>query len=265
MDVHLHSRYSLDSIMDMETAVLKCIELGHRIISFTEHVDIDFPGYGDKFDVDFEGYFKEVDRLQARYPVIKILKGVEAGVTHDTVCDVRSRINGYSFDYIVLSDHLIYGEDPYSDPSIYLKHEKKSIYADYLKDIYSLMIEYKDFDSLGHYDYITRYSVYEDPNLMYSDFQDLFDAILELLARNNKALELNTRTYDEHTYGKRIFDPMILKRFKELGGKYICLGSDSHNMEFIGFRFEYFKQLVKEAGFEGLAYFEDRTPHIMKL
>jgi histidinol-phosphatase (PHP family) len=265
MDVHLHSRYSLDSIMDMETAVLKCIELGHTIIAFTEHVDIDFPGYGDKFDVDFESYFKEIDRLQVKYPQIHILKGVEAGVTADTLCEVRKHIERYCFDYIVLSDHIIYGEDPYSDPSIYLKYEKKMIYADYLKDVYSLMVGYKDFDTLGHYDYITRYSVYEDPNLMYEDFQDLFDAILDFLAKNNKALELNTRTYDEHTYGKRIFDPMILKRFKELGGKYICLGSDSHNKEFIGFKFDYFSRLIKEAGFEGITYFKKRRPYIMKL
>ena len=42
-DFHLHSLFSGDSEADMEQMIQKAISLGLKDISFTEHMDLDFP------------------------------------------------------------------------------------------------------------------------------------------------------------------------------------------------------------------------------
>lgn len=265
MDLHLHSRYSLDSDMDMEIAVCRCVSYGYAAVSFTDHVDLDYPGYGNQFNVDFDDYFNKVNLLQKKYSAINILRGVEAGVTADNLENVKRYLSKYRFDYIILSEHIVLGEDPYSKPDIYYKHEKKVLYKLYLEDIYKNMSIYRDFDTLGHYDYITRYAIYEDPDISYVDYKNEFDNIFSYIIKNDKALEINTRTYDEKRYGIRNFDFSILKAYKSMGGKYICLGSDAHDENSIGYKFDLFKNLIKEAGFDQLTYFKDRKPILVKI
>ena len=105
MDLHLHSDISLDSMMDMGSAIKRCCDLGYMVTAFTEHVDIDFPGYGDKFNFDIPEYFKKIDSFRTRFPEIEILKSVEIGITEDTLDEAKEYINKYDFDYILFSDH----------------------------------------------------------------------------------------------------------------------------------------------------------------
>ena len=48
-DMHVHSKLSTDSSLDMEEAVVKAINLGLTGIAFTDHLDIDFTDYEDEF------------------------------------------------------------------------------------------------------------------------------------------------------------------------------------------------------------------------
>jgi histidinol-phosphatase (PHP family) len=264
MDIHLHSRFSLDSDMDMASAIRKSISSGYSRIAFTDHVDLDYPGYGNGFNVDFADYFNRIDDLQKIYTGIEILKGVEAGVTAGTLDNVRDYLSGYGFDYVILSEHIVLGEDPYTRPDLYYDHDKNELYRQYLNDLYNNMLKYEDFDTLGHYDYITRYSVYDDPNITYELYKEEFDRIFAFIVSNNKAFEVNTRTYDGSRYGPRKFDQKILKAYKDHGGKYVCLGSDAHNESSIGYKFDQFKQIIMDAGFSGLTYFRKRKAVIEK-
>lgn len=265
MDFHIHSDISLDSMMNMESAIIRCRELGYKVIAFPEHVDIDFPGYGDKFNFDILGYFKKIDLYRTKFPDMEILKSVELGVTKDTLDEAKKYISKYDFDYVIFSDHIILNEDPYSNNSIYLKYSKEQLYKKYFTDIYENMKRYDDFDTLGHYDYITRYAGYIDSSIYYDQFSDEFDNILTYLAENNKCLEIDTRTYNEIKYGILNFDINILKKYKELGGKYICLGSDAHDVSEIGYKFDLFKEFLRETGFEHLTYYKNRKPNMLKI
>ena len=101
--------------------------------------------------------------------------------------------------------------------------------------------------------------------MYYEQFSVEFDNIFSYLADNNKCLEINTRTYNEKKYGKLNFDINILKRYKELGGKYVCLGSDAHDISQIGYKFDYFKEILKDNGFDEVTYFKNRKPNMLYL
>jgi len=88
------------------------------------------------------------------------------------------------------------------------------------------------FDSLAHIDYICRYNSYPDPNLHYRDFPDLWDELFSILARKEKALEINTRRLMISGAQESLFE--LSKRFRELGGRYVTIGSDAHIPHSVG-------------------------------
>ena len=69
------------------------------------------------------------------------------------------------------------------------------------------------------------------------------------------SFEINTSTYL-----KKNFDIKILKRYKELGGELITLGSDAHNLDIIAKNFKLYSQIIKDCGFKYLFSFKDGKP-----
>ena len=115
-----------------------------------------------------------------------------------------------------------------------------------------------DFDIMGHYDYVARYAPYPQESIFYNDFSDIFDEILKYLAENGKALEINTKTYQDYKGRTPVLDKNILLRFREFGGEAISLGSDSHDPVRPGDKFERYAGFIRNAGFRFIAHFENR-------
>ena len=82
--------------------------------------------------------------------------------------------------------------------------------------------------------------------------------MLGYLAREGKALEINTKSYQDYKGRTPELDKNILLRYKELGGEVISLGSDSHNPGRVGDKFGFYSELIKSLGFKYLAHFEER-------
>jgi histidinol-phosphatase (PHP family) len=85
------------------------------------------------------------------------------------------------------------------------------------------------------------------------------------LAQEGKAIEINTKTYRNHKGYTPTLDTEILKRFRELGGECISLGSDSHEEWRLGENFERFAEVVKNCGFKRLVYFKERKPQFYNI
>ena len=87
------------------------------------------------------------------------------------------------------------------------------------------------------------------------DFKPKFQAIFKTLIAKNKVLELNTTRLDDETSFKNMVE--IYSYYRELGGKYITLGSDSHKIEHIGRNFEKLYKFLKKTKLTP-CYFKDR-------
>ena len=134
----------------------------------------------------------------------------------------------------------------------------KTAYGHYLETALEEMAWLGDFDIFGHYDYVARYAPYQECSILYKDFPDILDGILKYLAENGKALEINTKTYQEYNGRTPVLDRDIFLRFKEMGGEAISLGSDSHNPERVGENFLRFSAFIESCGFRYTAHFKSR-------
>ncbi len=262
-DNHNHSQFSFDGWRtSMESSVASAAGKGLGGICFTDHCDFASPemGFEDplKEVFDVEAQQGEIDRLRKLSPGIKILKGIEVGVNRKCREQLAEMLERHEFDQIIASVHYVDGMDPFKG-EYYSGRGWKESYSYYLELLWEEMRWLGDrFDIMGHYDYIVRYAPYEKTGILYRDFADLLDQMLKYLAENGKALEINTKTYQDFNGRTIIQDPDILKRYKELGGEIISLGSDSHFAKDVGFNFPHHAEYIESMGFRYIAHYENR-------
>ena len=272
-DTHNHSQFSFDGGgTSVEESVRSAVEKGLGGICFTDHCDYFVPKMKEEFEpivnevFDVKAQQAEIDRVgglvsegafgrNARK--FKVLKGIEIGLEENSRDLNRNLLAAQNFDQVIASVHYLEDTDPYFGP-YYKGKNWKEAYGRYLETLLREMKRLEDFDIMGHFEYMVRYAPYPQESILYRDFPGLIDEILRYLIENGKGLEINTKSY--RTYGLRTpqLDREILIRYMELGGDIICLGSDSHKADQVGFKFDYFAQYVKMFGFRRLGLFEGR-------
>lgn len=263
-DCHVHSSFSGDSNMDCNDAINTAINLGLQGISFTDHLDYDYPDYDDVFLIDFDKYSAAIDKLKDDYNGrIKVLKGLEAGIQPHVIESTLNVINGYDFDIVIASVHVVDKLDLHNGDFCKSKTQREA-YTRYLEEVLQTVTSFQNFDIIGHLDLIRRYGCYDNKSLSYSDYSDLIDAILKQIIKMGKGIEVNSSGFRYN-----LFSPMpdfsIVKRYKELGGEIICTSSDAHSTGHIGYKFDYLKEMLLNSGFTYTAHFEQRKPVFSKL
>lgn len=261
-DYHMHSNHSGDSDESMESMILKGIELGFENICFTEHHDIDFP-YDEvtpegTFELNTDSYLYELLGLRNKYAdKINVLFGVELGIQSHLKRELALYAKAYDFDYIIASKHILEGKDPYYIENFEGRSDEE-IYRKYFTDMLNDLKAFNNFDVLGHLDYIVRYGKSKDAEYSYSKYQDVIDPILDKLIDMEKGLEINTGGLRD---GLKEPNPCVdvLKRYHELGGEIITIGSDAHEAKNIGYEFARAKDILLECGFKYYSTFEKRV------
>jgi histidinol-phosphatase (PHP family) len=262
-DYHVHSSFSSDSDTPMEAMIEKAISLGMTRICFTDHMDYDFPKkYELTFQFDVDDYFEKLDRLSERYKDrIRVLKGIELGMMTHLGERYDKLLSDYPFDFVIASTHLIDGIDPYYAEFWENRTSKEGLQR-YFDSILENIACFQNFDVYGHLDYISRYAPDKGSGFVMEDFQEVIDRILKALISYGKGIEVNTAGYK---YGMGHPNPHedIIRRYLELGGTVLTIGSDGHMPEHFAYDFERAERVLKELGVSGYSVFEKRKAMIV--
>ena len=88
--------------------------------------------------------------------------------------------------------------------------------------------------------------------------------ILKTVISDGKGIEINTSS---HRYGLRDLTPSvaILRLYRELGGRILTIGSDSHRKEHLGAFIKDTMEEAKKLGFENICTFDRMRPIPHKL
>lgn len=263
-DYHMHSDFSGDSDSAMEIMIKKGISLGLPTICFTEHQDWDYPYNSAEFSVDTPAYLECLKKLKEKYKNdITILFGVELGLQPHLGDIYRNYINQYPFDFVIGSSHLVNGVDPYF-PDFFSDRTEQEAYMEYFQSILINIDHFKEFDVYGHIDYVVRYGPNQNKYYSYKKYQDILDQILLKIIQIQKGIEINTAGFK---YGLGHPNPHedIIKRYRELGGEIITVGSDAHKPEHIAYEFDKVAPILKACGFQYYTVFKNRKPEFIKL
>ncbi len=267
-DYHLHTSHSGDSTTPMEQMIQKGIALGLTDLCFTEHMDYDFPdtegGPGSTFLLNTDSYLYDFIRYKETYADrIRLHFGVELGLQPQLSAKNSRYVHAYDFDFVIGSSHVVGGKDPYY-PSFYEGRAEESAYREYFECILANIKKYTNFDVYGHLDYIVRYGPNKNREYSYTKYRDIIDEILETLIENEKGIELNTGGYLADL-GAPNPCADILKRYRELGGEIVTVGSDAHSPAHIGTHFEEAHELLKACGFRYYCIYEKRIAEFVLL
>lgn len=253
-DTHVHTTFSTDCQMNIERAIERAKALNTGIV-ITDHMDLNYPDKG-KFRFDIDEYFNQY----SKYRNDQVLLGLEMGMATDYIEENKEIEKKYDFDYIIGSVHMVDDVDVYQE-IFYKEKSKRQAYEQYFRSILDCVKSYHFVDSIGHIDYIARYAKFSDTEIYYKEFSDSIDEILKEIINKGKAIELNTRRIGNKTSAQELMN--IYKRYAELGGKIITIGSDAHNVESIGKNFDIAREMVDLCGLK-IVYYNQRKPEYIK-
>ena len=116
---------------------------------------------------------------------------------------------------------------------------------------------YHNYSVLGHMDLITRYD--KAGTYPFEKLKPLLTEILRTVIADGKGIEINTSS---QRYGLTDLTPSrdILKLYRELGGRILTIGSDSHKPEHLGAFIDETKQELKMLGFKEFCTFDKMKP-----
>lgn len=257
-DFHMHTAFSTDSESSPEEMIEEAIRRGLQTICITDHFDLDFTEPG--FLVDFDTYFPALRNLQEKYRAyIDVRIGAEFGLQPHLSDAFREIAGKYPFDFIIGSLHVIDGMDPYRRKYFEGKTDEEAYRRAFECTIENIRA-IADYDVLGHIDYVVRYGKHQAREYSYAKYADYLDEILRHLIENGKGLELNTAGWK---YGLDFAHPHqdVLKRYKELGGEIITIGSDGHKPEHVAYDFHKVKDYLQACGIKYYTEFRQRKPY----
>lgn len=263
-DYHMHTKYSPDSFVAMEDQVKQSILLGFDEIVMTDHHEAAAGAKEYKLQTDITDYIALFNHIKAKYKdQINLKLGAEIGYEARGQAIIEKFIESNPFEFIICSLHSLEGEDFYFG-NFFKGRTKKESYRAYFEGVKQCIQQFENFDVFGHMDFICRYGDYADKSLDYLDYQEIIDEILTLLVDRSKGIELNTsgiRYKMGHMHPR--FD--IIKRYNELGGEIITIGSDAHTTKDVGAEYDKARELLKQAGFKYFTTFTHRKPEFRKL
>jgi len=259
-DFHMHSKVSFDGKADAKDMVQAAVAAGLREICFTDHLDYDPKGLLQDCTFDTHVYNETYDDLH--HPDVIIRRGAEFGMLPDNRDTFLEDLKRRHFDFIIGSVHFAGGVDIYL-PEFWEGRTVEESERCCLEETLACVQAHDGFDVLGHITYAgkARANPVHRP-VPYDAHQDIVDEILRTLARKGIGIEINTSGMD--VCGAYLPAPEYLRRFKELGGEIVTVGSDAHNALRVG---QYCRDACRMVAdiFGYVCTFADRKPVFHKL
>ncbi len=245
-DYHVHCMFSDDSWYPPERVCADAWRLNLDEICFTDHVD-------------YDAYFPCIEALRDEWAGrLTIKRGLEFGVQVHTIGQFNALWDrwGDHLDFTLLSIHQV-GDAEFWTGEFQEGRTQEEYNRAYYQELYDVATTFEHWSVLAHLDLIKRY----DPAgiLGFPANRDLVAATLEHVIAQGKGIELNTSSV---RYGLKDSQPAeeVLRLYRDLGGKIITLGSDSHAPEHLGAYLRHCQHFLANLGFEGFCTYDRMAP-----
>ena len=268
-DYHMHSNFSEDGHNTLKEMAEGALAKGLKKICFTEHQDHGYP-VSEMFPegswmLNIDSYLYDLLKLREEYrDKLDIGFGIEIGMQESVFKENTITAKSHEFDFIIGSIHLVDNIDIY-EPVYFETRSPKEGIEQYFKTMIANIKKFQNYDVLGHIDYVVRKVPGGEAAYNTLDYKDLIDEILNIVIDNEKGIEINTSAIVKSGFTNPNPHRDIVKRYRELGGEIITIGSDAHKPEHIAGAFDVAEEVLRYAGFDYYNTFENRVAFYNKL
>jgi histidinol-phosphatase (PHP family) len=261
IDYHNHTKLCKHAEGEIYQYVEKAITLGITEMAFTDHMPLpyDFDIAHRMSEKEMDIYIRRVKQVQTQYPELKILFGIEADYYEGFEKYIEAFLNNYDFDLVIMSIHFLknWPKGSWVFNYDFPNRTFEDIYGEYLKTLIK-GIKTGLFDIVGHLDIIKT-----PGQSMIELVPDLVSEVLNTVNKKGMVLEINSSGYR-----KKINEPYpsldMLDKIKEINVP-ICVGSDSHSPQQVGFMFDDIYTSLIQNGFENFTRFEERIKSLKSI
>lgn len=275
VDIHNHCDLSSDSAASPEDMARTAFELGVKHFALTDHIEL------DEFNDGEWDYWAAIDKTRPTFEKLRaeydgrmnIYYGTEIGQAMYDLHNAEKILAEHDYDYVLGSVHRTchyehMGKIPDNE------FDRKRVMIEYWEDMLNL-VEWGKFCSLAHITFLLRFVNVDTPaglvvdkkeraQAAYDTNKAIIDEILGIIVKKDIALEANSSGYRRGLGGPMASAPFI-KRYKELGGKLITVGSDAHQPSDIAKDMDKCYALLRDLGFEEICVFEKKEPKFIKI
>ena len=262
-DCHTHSDCSPDA-SDPTMMLCECAcRLGLYALTITDHCECNVYREEEYDRSVRQSYFEARKASAVFHGRLHVRAGIELGQPMQNIEAAEDILDACDFDFTLASVHNVQGMPDFYELDYSQVDLTKTLHQ-YFDEILET-IEWGKFDSLAHLTYPWRYIVCEH-GLAIDDVQlsGRIDEVLTALIKNGKALEVNTSGLRQKL-GETMPNLQIVKRYYELGGKLVTLGSDAHRWPDVGAGMEEGMKLIRQAGFTHFALYSHHEPKLLPI
>lgn len=269
-DFHIHSTCSDDAKDSMTDMALACAKAGIGVVCFTDHFDLDDYRTGEPISDPLAVWptvlQQYAEAKAACEGIIDLRLGMELGeANHNPALAARCAAQP-ELDFVLGSTHNLRSTTDF----YYLQYQS-------LDHCYALLDTYMAellelaaldcFDCMSHIGYTRRYMLAAgyDAVITLDRYGDQLDQIYRTLIQNGRGIEINCSGFRHPGIATSIPDLPLLKRYRELGGEIITIGTDAHRLSDVGLFLREGYELLAEAGFRYVCLYRNRTPEFIKL
>ena len=250
IDGHVHTKLCHHARGEMEEYVLAAIDQDLRKLMFLEHLEVGINYFESTWltEDDFNFYHNEGTRLQEKYRhIIEIGLGIEVGYNPNFLEEIQRRLALHSWDRIGISYHFLETDSGYLNMV-----SRRQVNIDaldqfgvdkvinrYYKDLLKA-VEKLPGQVLCHIDAVLRH---HPAVIITPGHEKLIDDLLDSVAHNNMAMEVNTSGY--RIKNEPYPSLNILRRAVKRNIPLVA-GSDAHRPEDVGQHFDRLASLIEE-------------------
>ena len=266
-DYHVHSTCSPDGKMTMAQAAEAAIGAGLDEICITDHVDTIYWGTNaPRTSFDWAASRAQYREAAEKYSdKLSIKLGAELGEANLSFERAEKLLNSAEkLDFCIGSvhtcsekfDHLdLYFLEGGQSPDFYT-----AVIEDYLDSVAAIS-KWGRFHVLGHLTLPLRYlKEHLGWSMSFAAWMDRVEEIFSIIIPKGIGIECNTNRGNDPLPGAD-----ILRRYREMGGEVITLGSDAHVTKDVGCAIRERQELLRDCGFKYFTTFTGGKPEFKTL
>ncbi len=203
--------------------------------------------------------FNEINRLQEKYPQIKIRSGIELDNDPETSLDGWRWTEKHwdNLDFVLGSCHFI-GDFAFDHPhyiSEYSKHNINDLYRAYYLEIQRIA-KSGLVDSMAHLDLIKIFKFFPT-----EDLTSLYEETLDIIAARNLSIEISTAGLRKPV--QEIYPSKDIVKMAQARNITFTIAGDAHTAADIAHHYQELQDFLKEMQITSIAIYEKHQKHLV--
>jgi len=262
-DYHLHTHFSHDGEAPLLAMCEAAAARGMTDICITEHLDFD-QSDPDASNLDWPAYAAGVEEARARFAGrLTIRIGVEFDFRRAYGPDLGRLVRSLPVDFAIGSVHSAGGHRLYRlHKGVPPGFDVRATLADYFAEVEALVATGLPH-VLGHFEYLYKQIPVIVGPVRDGWYWQSVERILRQCIDRGVGIEANMH----HTFEgcAMAADEEVLRRYHDLGGRLVTVGSDAHRPGDVASDFVRAEAAIRHAGFDAVCGYQAGRPYFVPL